>query len=182
MFGFVIGTLSLIGLVKVVRHGRYGHWGPRHWRHGHFGRGFGPGAGPRRWVMRRLFERLDTTVGQEKVIEQAAEEVERAGYAAREAFFRARAEYARLMRADQFDAEAVKAAFDKQQAALDEVKKVLSEGMQKIHEVLNPQQRAQVGDLLEYGPRAFAHGGCRGGHHHHRGHRPFEPAAGAVNL
>ncbi len=97
MFGFLIGTACLIGLIKVARHGggygcgsRYGScssgyergcgggggyqdegggpWG----RHGGQGRhgGFGP-----RIFLRAAFERLDTTPGQEKVILQAVDEL-----------------------------------------------------------------------------------------------------------
>ena len=51
MFGFLIGTLSLIGLIKVIRNGR--GWG---------GHGF-RGGGAKRWMLRRLFQRLDTTPG-----------------------------------------------------------------------------------------------------------------------
>ena len=70
MFGFFIGTLSLIGLIGVWKSG---------WHGGH-GRGFG---GPRRWMTRRLFEYLDTTPGQEKVLAQVMDEVEKKAWAAR---------------------------------------------------------------------------------------------------
>src|SRR5215475_12529685 len=77
MFGFIIGTVCLIALLKVLRRG-YGYG----WSHGcgpcgagydgsHHGR-FGGGFG-RRWMLRWLFERLETTPGQERVILQAIE-------------------------------------------------------------------------------------------------------------
>lgn len=167
MFGFIIGTLSLIGLIKVARWGRYGR------------RGFGYG-GPRRWMMRRLFEHLDTTPGQEKVIAAALEDAERKGWDAREQFFRARSQYAKAVRGEHFDNEAVSAAFDAQQASFEELKKSFREGMQKVHEALNPEQRARLGDLLEFGPRAMHGGGC--GHRFHGHHA--RPASGepTVNL
>jgi len=147
MFGFLIGTLCLIGLIKVVRHGRGGH---------RFG------GGPRRWMLRRLFERLDTTPGQEKVILEAVEQVEQNGRAAKQAFFGGRIDLGRAMRGEHFDTAAVNVAFEKQQEAADAFKKSVLENLQKIHEALTPAQRQVAGDLLENGPRAL-HGGC-GGH------------------
>lgn len=155
MFGFLIGTLSLIGLIKVVRHGRGGH-------------GF-RGGGPRRWMLRRLFERLDTTPGQEKVILEATERLEQNGRAAREAFFGGRAEFARAMQGEHFDTEAVNVAFEKQQASVDAFKKAVLESMQKIHEALTPEQRRVAGELLQYGPRMLHGGGCGGGGGYGRG-------------
>ena len=151
MFGFLIGTLSLIGLIKVVRHGR--GWG-----------GHGSHGGPRRWMLRRLFERLDTTPGQEKVILEAAEQVEQNGRAAKEAFFGGRVDIGRAMRGETFDTAAVNEAFEKQQTAVDAFKKTVLEQMQKIHEALTPEQRLAAGDLIENGPRALHGGGCGGGH------------------
>jgi Spy/CpxP family protein refolding chaperone len=153
MFGFLIGTLSLIGLIKVVRHG--GGW------NGH-GRG-----GPRRWMLRRLFERLDTTPGQEKVILEAVDQVEQNGRAAKDAFFGGRVDIGRAMRGEHFDTAAVNESFEKQQAAVDAFKKTVLENMQKIHEALTPEQRQAAGDLIENGPRALHGGGC--GHGHGRG-------------
>ncbi len=152
MFGFLIGTLSLIGLIKVVRGGR-GHHGS-----------------PRRWMMRRLFERLDTTPGQEKVILEAFDQVEHNGRAARDAFFSGRADIGRAMRSEHFDTAAVNETFEKQQAAVDAFKKTVLENMQKIHEALTPEQRQAAGDLLEHGPRALHGGGdCGRGRHGGRG-------------
>ncbi len=162
MFGFIVGTLSLIGFVKVLRWGRYGG------RHG---------GGPRRWMMRRLFQHLDTTPGQEKVIAEAVDTAQRTMWQARDQMFRSRSSFAAAMRGEQFDSTAVNAAFETQQASIDELKKAMREGMQSIHEALTPDQRARLADLVEFGPSRM-HGGWRhsrfGGHHHHG----FRPAAG----
>lgn len=169
MFGFLVGTLSLIGFIKVARWGRYGHRG-----------------GARRWMMRRLFQQLDTTPGQEKVIASATETAERAMWQAREKFVAARAAYAKAMRAETFDSAAVNEAFEVQQAAADEVKKTVREGMQQIHEALSPEQRNRLADLVEFGPRHMHGGGCaRGGGrfgHHHHGYRPAGGEPSSVNL
>jgi Spy/CpxP family protein refolding chaperone len=167
MFGFLIGTLSLIGLVKVSRWGRWGR-----------GR-----YGARRWMMRRLFQELDTTPGQEKVILEVADELEKKGSAAREAFFSVRSEFSRSVRGEHFDGAAVDASFEKQQAAVDELKAAAREGMRKIHEALNPEQRKRAADLLEYGPRAMGHGcGHHGRMHHHGMHHGGSHGPQTVNL
>lgn len=157
MFGFVFGTVCLIALVKVVRGGR--GWGRGGWN----------GDG-RRWMLRRLFQRLDTTPGQEKVITEAFDELQEKARAVREELFRARSTFAKSVRGEAFDTESVRDQFDKQQSAFEELKKAALAGMQKIHEALTPQQRAVAGDLLEFGPRGFG-GGCHGGHRfgHHGG-------------
>ncbi|MFT3706188.1 MAG: periplasmic heavy metal sensor [Archangium sp.] len=159
MFGFIIGTLSLIGFVKVLRWGRGGRWG----HHG----------GARNWMMRRLFQHLDTTPGQEKVIAQAVENAQRVMWQTRSQFFNSRSAFAAAMRGEAFDQTGVNAAFDTQQASLDDVKKAIREGMAAIHEALTPDQRTKLADLVEFGP-ARMHGGYGGGcgrarfggHHH----------------
>ncbi len=168
MFGFIFGTVCLIALVKVVRGGR--RWG--------YGGGWGQDAG-RRWMLRRLFQRLDTTPGQEKVITETFDELQEKARAIREELFRARQTFARSVRGEHFDTESVREQFEKQQSAFEELKKVAIAGMQKIHEALTPEQRAVAGDLLEFGPRGFGGGGCGYGGHHgrHFGHHRH-----AVNL
>jgi hypothetical protein len=155
MFGVLIGVVSAIGFFKVLRWGRRGYG----WR----------GGGRRRWVMRRLFERLDTTPGQEKVIEAAADNVERAARKVREDFFTSRTDIAGAFRGENFDTAKLDERFAAHQAAVDDVKKAIREGMQSIHEALNPDQRKAVADLIEFGPRGM-HGGCgrhqRFNHHH----------------
>ena len=167
MFGFLIGTLSLIGLIKVVRHG--GGWGDRGgWRHG----------GPRNWMLRRLFQRLDTTPGQEKVIAQAFDSLHEKGRAIRDEAFRSRSTFGQAFKGEHFDSAAVNAAFEKQQAALDEMKKAMLEAMQSVHEALTPEQRAEAGDLLEFGPGGYGQGRCGGGRGRWSSHGRFASRGG----
>src|SRR5262249_19758855 len=62
MFGFFAGALGAYAVYRLVQHRRYG-WGHR-WGGGGFG--YGGGFGPRMFT-RRIFERLNTTPGQERV-------------------------------------------------------------------------------------------------------------------
>lgn len=168
MFGFLVGTVCLIALVKVVRGGgRWGHAGGR-----------------RRWALRYVFERLGTTPGQERVIEDVVDEVERKGRAVKEELHKLRADVAKAMRGEQFDTAHAREAMDRQQTLIDELRQAAIAGMQKIHEALDPEQRKRVGDLLEFGPSRFGYGGCGrfGGHGHHYGPGRYASSSGAVNL
>ncbi len=138
MLGFIIGTISLVALIKVLKGGHYGRG-----RYGGFGR---------QWMLRRLFQRLDTTPGQEKVIGQALDEVEKAAMKLREELRAARSEVAKSIRGEHFDASAFRESTAKQEAALEGLRKAIAEGLQAIHEALTPSQREQLADLLEYGP------------------------------
>ncbi|HEY3496143.1 MAG TPA: hypothetical protein VGK73_15700, partial [Polyangiaceae bacterium] len=60
MFGFLFGSICLIGLFVVISRSRRWHGFGRH-RHG-YRHGFGPRA-----ALHGLLERLDTGPGQEKV-------------------------------------------------------------------------------------------------------------------
>jgi Spy/CpxP family protein refolding chaperone len=129
-------------------------------------------------MLRRLFQRLDTTPGQEKVITEAFDELQEKVRAVREELFKSRGTFAKSVRGEAFDTESVREQFEKQQSAVEELKKAALAGMQKIHEALTPEQRAIAGDLIEFGPRSYG-GGC--GHHrfdHHGGYGRHS----AVNL
>lgn len=169
MFGFLIGTLSLIGFIKVWKAGRYGRWNHH-------------GDGPRRWMMRRLFERLDTTPGQEKVILEAVGEAEGKAYALREKLFTARSALAQSLRGEHFDGAQVDETFASQQAALDELKATVRGGMAKVHEALNEAQRNELATLIEFGPHRM-HGGWHRHGHGRGGHRGMGPMSqGTVNV
>lgn len=167
MFGFLVGTASLIGLIKVLRHGRCGYgyagyggggcgggrWGGG-WHHGHHGRGhgrWGGGGYGGRWFLRRILERLDTTPGQEKVIFAAMEEVQKAASKFREEKEKSRADIARAMRAEHFDQAAVKDMFARHDAVMEELRKTVNAELAKVHEALDERQRKEVANLLEHG-------------------------------
>ncbi len=132
MLGFLAGALGAVGIVFVLRRAR------RHRR------------GRRRWMMRRVFERLDTTLGQEKVIAQALEEVEHAAWAFRHEAREARVDLGRAMRGERFDTASVRAMYARQDALLEAMRKSVLEGMQKVHEALTPSQRAVAAELVEW--------------------------------
>lgn len=63
MFGFVVGSASLVALIVMLKRDR--KCGGRSFR----------GGGPLSWGLRKLFRELDTTPGQEKVIRSEADAV-----------------------------------------------------------------------------------------------------------
>lgn len=173
MLGFLIGTACLIGLAKVVRAGRCGPggygggcggrgWGGHGWhghRHGHgHGRGWGGGGGWGDWGgarggfwLRGLFEQLDTTPGQEKVIKQAVDEVFEATRAMRGELDQTRRDIAGAMRSGTVDETAMGELFARHDEKLREVRKAFVGAVAKVSDALDEEQRKRFADLLERG-------------------------------
>ncbi|ATB32039.1 Spy/CpxP family protein refolding chaperone [Melittangium boletus] len=149
MFGFVFGTACLAGLFYNLRRGRW------HSRHG------GPGRWSWRGRMRWLFERLDTSPGQEKVLVQAADELTEAVEKMRDELSATRAAIARSLRGEAFDAAALRELDAKHDELIDNLRKALRGSTAKIHEALDPKQRRELADLIEHG---WSHGHRRHGH------------------
>lgn len=152
MFGFLLGTLCLIGLVRVIARGRYGHrhrWGRWH-GHGYYGP---------RGALNAVLARLDTAPGQEKVITEAFSEfVDRARESGREVRDTRRA-VAEAVRGEQVDEARLNEVFGRHDAALDGVRRAGVDAMRKVHEALDERQRRILGDLVESGFYGFGHHG-----------------------
>ena len=172
MFGFIIGTASLIGLFLLLRR-RHGYWygygggwgGYGRWRHR------GPGTQARRfWMLRWLFRHLDTTAGQEKVIHSAAEDLEGRFREMKSEFEQLRQELGRSMRLPQFDGSGVRESFAKQRAHLDTLEESVIGHLARIHEALDERQRSMFAELVQEGPRRSMRGcGYRYGRFHDAG-------------
>jgi hypothetical protein len=170
MLGFVIGTLSLLGLAKVISHGHHGRW-----RHSYAGgcggggcgyghsqdygdeegggpRGYGRRGFGRRWALRWLFERLDTTPGQEKVIFAAVEEIESTVKKHRIDFEHSFSDLANAVRSAEYDQTQIAEAWIKHDRGLEAIRLAISTQLGLIHEALDERQRKIVADLIESGP------------------------------
>lgn len=175
MLGILFGTACLIGLFKVARMGRgygwrhhgcgggmgYGHgWGGHH--HGGRGRwGGGDGFGfGRNMFLRGLFERLDTTPGQEKVIAAALEDVWSTMRQARGEWMDP-TDLAVLLTGETFDATAAEGLSGKADASFAKVRVQVVESMRKIHEALDARQRQILADWIR--ARGQGRGGFPGG-------------------
>jgi Heavy-metal resistance len=182
MFGFIIGTASLIALFMLLRrrhgywysHGYGGGWGGYgRWRHA------GPGGQARRsWMLRWLFRHLDTTAGQEKVINSAGEDLEGRLREMKSELDQLRKEIARSLRMPQFDGSAMRESFAKQRAHLDTLEESVIGHLAKLHEALDERQRNVFAELVQDGPRRSMRGyGCRYGYG--RYHDPDDDGRGA---
>jgi Spy/CpxP family protein refolding chaperone len=152
MIGVIVGTLGAIGLFSMARrrfrggcgyHGHYGHY--RH--HGRTGR-FGSRGG---WPLRWLFERLETTPGQEKAIVQALEELRENRAALHEEIEQSRGDLARAVRAGLIDDATLEESFARHDRLLARLRVSFVEATKKAAEALDENQRKVLADLLEGG-------------------------------
>ena len=152
MFGFLIGFASLVGLIAVLKRGRGcgrgWHGGHHHHRHGW--RGGHRGGGRRGWL-RFLFQKLDTTPGQEKEIAAAvdgfveqARELKREGKTSRD-------DVAKLLRTESLDEVTLGELFGRHDERLRELHKAFADALGRIHQSLDPEQRARLAELIEGG-------------------------------
>ncbi|HEY1905183.1 MAG TPA: periplasmic heavy metal sensor [Myxococcaceae bacterium] len=155
MWGFLVGALCLYGLARTMRgggwayaHGHGGPWGRRRWG-GWNGSGHAGGRGPLRW----LFERMDTSPGQEKVIAEAAEALRGTMRGWHDDAERMRSDVARSIRGEAFDAAALEEAFARAEARMAGVRETLRGQAARVHEALDSRQRAELADLLASGRR-----------------------------
>ncbi len=153
MLGMVIGTVCAIGLFSVARRrarARCGH-----------GYGYG-GGGPRRfgragrWILRSLFERLDTTPGQEKAIMSALQELRENRAAVREELEHSRGDLARAVRGGLIDDGTLEESFARHDRLLATTRVSFVEAVKKAVEALDERQRSTLADLLEWRRRGLA--------------------------
>ncbi|ATB41624.1 hypothetical protein CYFUS_007091 [Cystobacter fuscus] len=152
MFGYIFGAACLAGALFTVRRARrYASW-----------RG-GPGPWSPRGRMRHVFERLDTSPGQEKILVQAVEDVIQAAEKLRGLWGDTRSAWAQSLRGEHFDGASLREQDAKQDALVDELRKTIQASLAKVHEALDPRQRRELADLVERG-WGFSH------HRHRRAH------------
>lgn len=168
--GFVFGTACLVGLLVMVAKHRHHRWGGRCGGRGGWGGG-GPGLGDDPWsggpggpgsrwgggffrqqVLRHLSVRLGATPGQEKVIASAADEVFEAGRAAHDAMRATKKDLADVFAGPAFDESLLGDVFSRQDDAIRNLRLAVSGALGKVHEVLEPEQRARLAELLARGP------------------------------
>ena len=171
MIGFIIGTLCLIGLIKVLRRGRGGGcgrgdrggrgWGGRGWggppwaRGGHRRRGGWGGDGA---FMYGLFEALDATPAQEKVIREAADELRGGAEGLRGEVRASRGDVAAAVRSPSLDETRIGEVFARHDAALEKMRRAAVGAVARVHAVLDDRQRERLAELLEHGPWAGGRG------------------------
>lgn len=162
MFGFIIGFLSLAGLIMVLKGGRRGcggrgwhggGWRGRRGRWGHHDhdRERGRHGWGRRGMLRMLFERLDTTPGQEKEIAAAVDEFVAKARELRGESRSSRDDVARLLRTETLDENILGELFGRHDEKLRDLQKAFADALGRVHQALDPEQRDQLAQLLETG-------------------------------
>jgi hypothetical protein len=163
MFGFFFGALCIAGMVYVLRRqyafghrgGWYGGWhgsqGRHGWREDRSWGGGGPGYGPgrARRMLRWVYERLGTSPAQETVLADAAEVVVSAFGSFRDEKEQSRADLARALRSEPFDAEPLRSAFARHDERIKALRDVLTTQSARVHEVLDAGQRTRLAEFLE---------------------------------
>src|SRR5262249_32051813 len=144
---------------RMMRGGRWayahggGPWGRQRWggwRHeGWNGARHAGGRGPLRW----LFERMDTSPGQERGVADAADALRGTRRGGRDDAERLRADVARSIRGESCDGAALEEAFARAEARLATVRETLRGQAARVHEALDSRQRAELADLVASGWR-----------------------------
>ncbi len=145
MLGIILGSVCLVALVGVLRRRRWHRYGFAHHgfgQHGFGHHGFGHPGG--HGVMRWAFWRLETSHGQEQVLRRAFEELREELKDARGAWKTLAQGAGEAFAADQFDRTSTDSLFAQQDAVIHKVRAAAAQFMERAHEVLEPQQRAQV--------------------------------------
>jgi hypothetical protein len=164
MLGFIIGTVCLIGLIKVLRRGGYYHrfgYGGRGWGAGAFGGGGWRGFGGSYWWLRSIFERLETTPGQEKVIVGALEDLRSSRAAVWDEVKQTRADLAQALSIGLIDDATLEETFARHDRMLAQLRVSFVETMKKVTEVLDERQRKLLAEALQ--GRSWFGGGPRWG-------------------
>lgn len=140
MLGIIIGTVCLIGLVKVTRGGCRGRG---HWR-GHRRHHRGPGG----WR-----DALDLSREQEREIRAAISDLRGRAREHKDERARTRDDLATGLRADSFDEDLFGELFVRHDDVLRELRKAGIDAFARIHAVLDPEQRERLAGLVESGRR-----------------------------
>ena len=151
MFGFIVGTACLIGLIKVLRagHGWGGgcgyHRGMGYGPGGHHHRGWGAGRGfGRRWALRWLFERLETMPGQERAILQALDCLSESRAMVRDELKQTRIDVARAIESGLIEDATLEETFARHDRALAQLRVSIVEALKTSTEALDERQRREL--------------------------------------
>ena len=115
--------------------------GRGHWNHGAPPMAF--------FFLRRVFQALDTTPGQEKVIRAAVEELVAEASKHRGEAQKSREDIARAMRSPSFDETVMGELFARHDASLEALRKAVVGALAKTHEALDEEQRKRLASMIE---------------------------------
>jgi len=160
--GFLIGTVCLIGLVRVLTrrrwHGGFHHHGGHGYHGGPYGGGgygYGGGWRPGRRFLFGILGRLDATPSQEKAIMGALDELKDSARELRGTVKDTRGDIARTVSGTAFDESALNTAGGRLDDASRRMRAAVGATLGKIHGVLDDRQRKLLGEMIESG---WSHG------------------------
>jgi Spy/CpxP family protein refolding chaperone len=142
VIGFIIAAECALALIFLGIYRRFRHHSGRH-------------------GLYFLFRRLKTTPGQEQVIRTAFSRLREAGQSASRETLESRPVLAEMLRADSFDEAGAKTWFAARQKTFEDLKPNLIESLREVHSVLDPEQRAMLGNAIAskwFGMRHYRHG------------------------
>ncbi len=162
MLGFILGAVCVVGIAKALRrrrawhhpigYGGYEAHGPAcgfGYDRGDGYRGLRGHAAP--WALRSLFERLETTPGQERVILAAFEELRENRRVLRDEVKQTRADLAHAVAGGLIEDSTFEDAFARHDRLLAQLRVSFTETMKKIVETLDEPQRKELAGWLEGG-------------------------------
>jgi Spy/CpxP family protein refolding chaperone len=176
MFGFVFGTICLIGLFATLRrramwsyaygmgYGGYrsAFYGYPPWARHRHGHGYGRGYSPRSFWLRSVFEQLDTTPGQEKAIVKSIDGLTDHMASSRRELGEVRKEVAQALGGDVLDESVLTAALERVEDLIAKTKLELVQALTAIHASLDGKQRRELAELISDGlPRGGHYGFSR---------------------
>ena len=156
MLGFIIGAACVVGLAKMIRrrawYARFGYGGGL----GAPGCGHGMGSrgmrgGGARWALRSVFERLETSPSQERVILAALDEVRENRKALRDELRQTRSDLARAIEGGLIEDATLEEAYARHDRLLAQLRVGFTEALKKVVEVLDEAQRKELASWLEGG-------------------------------
>jgi Spy/CpxP family protein refolding chaperone len=159
MLGFILGAACVIGVGRMLRrrawHGRFGYGGHDGGCQGHGGYGMRfRGVGPfrsGRWALRALFERLETTPGQERAILSALDELRENRKVVRDELKQTKGDLARAIEGGLIDDASLEESFARHDRLLAQLRVGFVEALKKMTEALDEPQRKQLAQWLEGG-------------------------------
>ena len=140
MFGFLIGTASLIGLIYVIRHTDSGGRLRRGWYR------LGPS-----WALNKLFARLDTSPGQEKVIRNAVEDLFDRLRTHHDELHRSKRDLAEVIRSEGLDEVRLGELFARHDEVIGAARNDFVGALAQVHDALDERQRRRLARMVEGG-------------------------------
>lgn len=139
MLGFLFGVGLTLFFINRHRRGGFQSGGRRMRRR------------RREWILNRLSAHLDTTPPQDHVLEDVVDDLMGVVAEERGAFLSARGTLADALGAETFDGEALNELRERQGASLNRVHDAAREALEKVHTVLNYEQRTRLAAFMSRG-------------------------------